>query len=105
MQLLINVLIVVHIITSLALIIVVLFQADKGEGLSGAFGGGASYAVFGDRGPEPFLAKLTIAAAVIFMVTSFSLAYLTSQQSGKALSSGRSRAHIGAVLRLIPKCG
>ncbi|MDD5089418.1 MAG: preprotein translocase subunit SecG [Candidatus Wallbacteria bacterium] len=75
---LINILIIVHVLVSIALIAVVLFQADKGEGLSGAFGGGASYAVFGDRGPEPFLAKLTIIAAVVFMITSISLAYLTS---------------------------
>jgi len=77
-------LIALHIVVSLALIILVLFQADKGEGLSGAFGGGASYAVFGDRGPEPFLAKLTIAAAVIFMLTSLTLAFLTSKHRNMA---------------------
>ncbi|MDD2715445.1 MAG: preprotein translocase subunit SecG [Candidatus Wallbacteria bacterium] len=78
MDILMNVLIFLHIVVSIAVIVIVLFQANKGEGLAGAFGGGASFAVFGDRGPEPFMAKLTIAAAVIFMITSFSLAYLTS---------------------------
>jgi preprotein translocase subunit SecG len=87
MNYLMTTLIVVHIVVSLTLIVLVLFQADKGEGLSGAFGGGASYAVFGDRGPEPFLAKLTIVAAVVFMLTSLTLAYLTSKHRNLGVTS------------------
>lgn len=87
MDYLITTLIAIHIVVSLTLIVLVLFQADKGSGLSGAFGGGASYAVFGDRGPESFLAKLTIAAAVVFMLTSLSLAYLTSKHRNVSATS------------------
>jgi preprotein translocase subunit SecG len=43
--------------------------------LSGAFGGGGSYALFGKRGATGFIAKATTAAAVTFMLTSFALAY------------------------------
>lgn len=75
-----TILIVIHFLVSIALILIVLFQADKGEGLAGAFGGGSSYAVFGEQGPTSFLAKLTVGVAIVFMVTSLSLAYLTAHQ-------------------------
>lgn len=71
---------VTHIIACLVLIGVVLLQAGEGEGLSGAFGGGGSYALFGKRGATGFIAKATSAAAVIFMLTSFSLTYTQTKQ-------------------------
>jgi preprotein translocase subunit SecG len=68
------ILLVVHVIFSLSLIIVVLLQSSKGEGLAGAFGGGQlSGAVFGGRGAATFLSKATTFIAVGFMVTSVSL--------------------------------
>jgi preprotein translocase subunit SecG len=42
------------------------------------FGGGASSTVFGSRGAGNFLTKLTTASALLFMVTSLSLAYLSN---------------------------
>ncbi len=60
----------VHFLVCIGLIVVVLLQADKGEGLAGAFGGGASGTVFGERGGGGFIAKLTTAMAVVFMITS-----------------------------------
>lgn len=59
----------VHILACVALIVIVLLQADKGEGLSGAFGGGASSAIFGKRGASGFMAKVTAISAIVFMVT------------------------------------
>jgi preprotein translocase subunit SecG len=67
-------LLVIHVIVSLALIIAVLLQSSKGEGLAGAFGGGAlTGAVFGGRGAATFLSKATTALAVGFMSTSILL--------------------------------
>lgn len=63
----------VHFILCIGLIVIVLLQADKGEGLAGAFGGGASGTVFGERGGGDFLSKLTTAMAVLFMITSFTI--------------------------------
>lgn len=60
----------VHVIVCVGLIVIVLLQADKGEGLAGAFGGGASSTVFGERGAGGFMSKLTTSMAVIFMITS-----------------------------------
>ncbi len=68
---------VLHIVVAVFLILVVLLQTGKGAEMGAAFGG-ASQTVFGSGGPAGFMAKLTTAAAVVFMLTSLSLAYLSS---------------------------
>jgi len=64
----------IHILVCIGLIIIVLLQADKGEGLAGAFGGGSSTTVFGERGGGGFMSKLTTTMAIVFMVTSLIIA-------------------------------
>ncbi len=60
--------ITIHVLVSFGLIISVLMQSAKGEGLAGAFGGGAlSGAVFGGRGAASFLSRATTVLAVMFM--------------------------------------
>ncbi len=73
-------LISVHVIVSAILITMVLLQKGKGADIGAAFGG-ASQTVFGPRGAQSFLAKLTTAAAIIFMFTSLGLALTTSSKS------------------------
>ena len=58
----------------------VLLQKGKGADIGAAFGG-ASKTVFGPRGAQSFMAKLTTGAAVIFMITSLTLAITTSKKS------------------------
>jgi len=71
MNFLYPIVLVIHVIFSLALIIAVLLQSSKGEGLAGAFGGGGlSGAVFGGRGAATFLSKATTILAIGFMTTS-----------------------------------
>jgi len=67
---------VVHVTVCLFLIVVVLLQQGKGGGLSAMGGGGAQ--VFGGRGAGNFMTRLTAICAAIFMLTSLSLAYLSS---------------------------
>ncbi len=74
------VLLVIHIIVTLLLIISVLLQESKGGGLSGVFGGG-SQSMFGGQGANEFMAKITSALAILFMVTSLLLA-MTSLRGG-----------------------
>jgi preprotein translocase subunit SecG len=69
-----------HIIVSAILIGMVLLQKGKGADIGAAFGG-ASNTVFGPRGAQSFMAKLTTGAAVIFMITSFFLAVTSSKKS------------------------
>jgi len=70
-----------HFIITLGLIIVVLMQADKGSGLSGAFGGGASQTIFGSSGGIDFIGKITTVLAIMFMLTSLGLCVLIPQGS------------------------
>jgi preprotein translocase subunit SecG len=67
---------VIHVLVCVFLILVVLLQQGKGGGL-GAMGG-ATAQVFGGRGAGNFMTRLTAICATIFMITSMSLAYLSS---------------------------
>jgi len=69
-----------HVIVSAILIAMVLLQKGKGADIGAAFGG-ASQTVFGPRGAQSFLAKLTATAAIIFMFTSLGLALTTGSRS------------------------
>jgi len=73
-------LIALHVIVCLIMISVILLQAGKGAEMGAAFGG-SSQTIFGSRGPGTFLSKLTVAAAVLFMLTSLSLAVLSKERS------------------------
>jgi len=76
-------LVVFHVLVCVALIIVVLLQSSKGEGLAGtAFGGGLGGAVFGGRGAGSFLSKATTVLAILFMVNSIGLAFMSSSRTG-----------------------
>jgi preprotein translocase subunit SecG len=57
---------------------VVLLQQGRGGGLGAAFGGGAAAQVFGGRGAGNLLTRATAICAGVFMITSVSLAYLSS---------------------------
>ena len=74
-------LITLHVMVCIALIIIVLLQAGKGAEVGATFGAGASQTVFGATGSRDFLSKLTTAAAVVFMLTSLTLAYFMDQPS------------------------
>ncbi|HZO15631.1 MAG TPA: preprotein translocase subunit SecG [Polyangiaceae bacterium] len=68
---------VVHVAVCLFLILVVLVQQSKGGGLSGSLGGSAQQ-VFGGRSSANFMTRLTGIMATLFMLTSLTLAYLSS---------------------------
>src|SRR5437867_4690929 len=80
-------LIVVHVIVCFVLILVVLLQSGKAADLAGAFGGGGSQTALGSRGAATFLTKATTISAVLFMVTSLSLALMGSRRSGSVLEN------------------
>ena len=69
---------ILHVIMCLILIGIVLLQTGKGASMGAAFGG-ASNTLFGGAGPASFLNKVTTIAAVVFMLTSFMLAVLSSR--------------------------
>ncbi|MCK5591458.1 MAG: preprotein translocase subunit SecG [Candidatus Pacebacteria bacterium] len=71
---------ILHIFVSIALVLIVLLQSGKGANMGAAFGGGASQTLFGSTGASTFLSKATTAVAVIFMLTSLYLAYVSGQK-------------------------
>ncbi len=73
-------LIIVHVLVCLFLVGIVLLQHGKGADIGASFGG-SSQSLFGTEGPLPLLNKITTAVAVIFMVTSVSLAYISAHNS------------------------
>src|SRR5438046_855477 len=72
---------IIHVLMCFAIIAIVLLQAGKGADIGSAFGGSGSQAVFGSMGTPTVLGKITTAVAVIFMVTSFSLAVLAHKKA------------------------
>ena len=79
-------LIILHIVVCIALIMIVLLQTGKGADMGAAFGGGSSQTLFGSTGASTFLSKATTGAAIVFMVTSLGLAYLsTHRTSGQSV--------------------
>lgn len=71
-------LLIIHIIVCLMLIAIVLLQSGKGAEIGAAFGG-SSQTLFGSRGAATFLSKLTTIAAIVFMITSLTLAVVTAK--------------------------
>ncbi len=78
---------IVHVCVCLFLVGIVLLQHGKGADIGATFGG-SSQSLFGTEGPLPLLNKITTAAAVIFMLTSVTLAYISSQSSTSSVMSG-----------------
>jgi preprotein translocase subunit SecG len=73
-------LIIVHVFVCLFLICIVLLQHGKGADIGATFGG-SSQSLFGTEGPVPLLNKITTLAAIVFMGTSISLAYISTNRS------------------------
>ena len=76
-------LLIVHILASVFLVLIVLLQTGRGAELGAAFGG-MGQATFG-RGQSTAITKITTVLAVIFMSTSLSLAFLTTEQTTQSL--------------------
>ncbi|MBS2016681.1 MAG: preprotein translocase subunit SecG [Deltaproteobacteria bacterium] len=68
---------IIHIFVCLVLMGVVLLQQGKGGGMGSAFGG-ASAQVFGGSGAGNILTRATAVCAGVFMLTSVTLAYMSS---------------------------
>ncbi|HUS65825.1 MAG TPA: preprotein translocase subunit SecG [Kofleriaceae bacterium] len=98
---------IIHVMVCIFLMLTVLLQAGKGGGMGAAFGGGTSMGtVFGGSGAGNFLKKLTVAAAMIFMITSMTLAWMATPSTDplkeywaqqQAAQLERERAHKAAI--------
>ena len=78
-------LIILHVLACIALIMIVLLQTGKGADMGAAFGGGSSQTLFGSTGATTFLSKATIVAAVVFMVTSLGIGFLSRSRTQQSI--------------------
>lgn len=82
---------ILHIAVSIFMIAVVLLQSGKGAEMGASFGSSGSQSVFGAGGGTTFLSKMTTGAAVIFMLTSLTLAYISGNPSSSSIMSRKSK--------------
>ncbi len=78
-----TVLIVIHILIAVLLTLIILLQEGDGGGLGGMLGGGNS--MFSATGGQSFLTKATTVLAVLFVITSLSIAKLSSVKKNRSL--------------------
>ena len=74
---------VIHVLLALFMIVIILLQGGRG-GLGETMGGAAAQSLFGG-GANIVMTKLTAFCAGLFMVTSLSLAFLSSQRGGSVI--------------------
>mgnify|MGYP006296774241 CR=1 FL=1 len=82
-----TVLLIIHVIISVALILVVLIQSGQGGGLGGMLGGAAAQNVLGGKAAPKFLQNATKILAVLFMISCFVLVFQVSGQKTASSSS------------------
>lgn len=73
-------LVILHIFACLSLIVIVLLQAGKGAEMGAAFGSGSSQALLGASGGQSLIGKITTSIAILFMLTSLSLAWVSGNK-------------------------
>jgi preprotein translocase subunit SecG len=76
-----TIVIALHVTVCVLLILIVLLQTGKGAEMGASIGGAGSQALFGAAGPANILTKITTGVAIIFMITSLTLAYMSGHQS------------------------
>ena len=70
------------------MVIVILLQAGKGQGLAGAIGGGfAGGTIFGGRGAADFLSKATTWIAALYMIFAILIGMLYKSEAEEAQKS------------------
>ncbi|PYL55834.1 MAG: preprotein translocase subunit SecG [Verrucomicrobia bacterium] len=82
MQILINFLLAIYVLVALLMLLVILMQRPKSEGLGAAFGGGVTENIFGAQTTN-VLVKFTGWLAGIFFVLTFTLSVLYSHKTSR----------------------
>jgi len=79
------VLTIIHVLACFGIIGIVLLQSGKGADIGSAFGGAGSQAVFGSMGTPTLLGKITTGIAIVFTLTSFTLAMLGGERASSVV--------------------
>lgn len=99
-----SILLFIFILDAALLMVVILLQDSKGQGLGGAFGGGSAFstAVFGGRGAADFLSKATTFLGTSFLVLALMMTLIPPPGAGErsiVMDSG------GPEQQVIPQTG
>ena len=99
MNVLLNIVLAVQMLTALSMIGLILIQHGKGADMGAAFGSGGSGSLFGASGSANFLSRTTAVLAGVFFVCTLALAYfgnLRPADSGSVLERAPSTAPVPA---------
>jgi len=80
MNILLNLVVILHIIAALTIIGLVLLQHGKGADMGASFGGGSAGSLFGATGSANFLSRTTAVIATVFFLTSLGMAYIATHK-------------------------
>src|SRR5512142_1487904 len=95
MNMVLNILVGVQMLTALGMIGLILIQHGKGADMGAAFGSGSSGSLFGASGSANFLSRTTAVLAAVFFACTLLLAYfgnLRAPESGSVLERATTSA-------------
>ncbi len=80
MNILLNVVFVIQLLSALVMILLILLQHGKGADMGAAFGSGASGSLFGASGSANVMSRATGALAAVFFISTLALAYFGNKR-------------------------
>ncbi|HMM87524.1 MAG: preprotein translocase subunit SecG [Gammaproteobacteria bacterium] len=81
MQIWMNIVLVIQLVSALAMIGLVLVQHGKGADMGASFGSGSAGSLFGASGSANFLSRSTAVLASVFFVCTLALAYMSNTRA------------------------
>lgn len=105
MNLILNVVVALQIITALVMIGLVLIQHGKGADMGASFGSGASGSLFGATGSANFMSRSTAVCAAVFFSCTLALAYFSNDRSRPSSGSVLDKPAVVAPVASAPRTG
>jgi preprotein translocase subunit SecG len=96
MNLLLNLVVALQIISALVMIGLVLIQHGKGADMGASFGSGASGSLFGATGSANFMSRSTAVCAAVFFACTLTLAFFSNDRARPSTGSVLDRPTLGA---------
>ncbi len=96
MNVVLNILVGVQMLTALTMIGLILIQHGKGADMGAAFGSGSAGSLFGASGSANFLSRTTAVLAAVFFATTLLLAYFSHARPAGGGNSLLERAAVTA---------
>ena len=105
MNLLLNLVVALQILSALVMIGLVLIQHGKGADMGASFGSGASGSLFGATGSANFMSRSTAVCAAVFFACTLALAFYSNDRARPSTGSVLDRPAISAPAASGPLTG